>query len=408
MKIYLLLLIVIVIGCSSNEDKAIVPLDNAVQIKPNQYGFVDNVLIATNKVVERNQTISDLLNPNGITFQEIYQLERNFKKVFDVRKIQKDKNYTLFFADDSTNKLEYFVYEEDPINYVVFDFSDSMHVYKGQKEITKIIKTASGVINNSLYQTLIDKELSPVIALKLSEVFAWQIDFYGIQKGDYFRVVYEAEYIDSQFVSTGRILAAQFNHQSNDFFGFYFDDEEDYFDEEGGSLRKAFLKAPLKFSRISSKFSNRRFHPILRIYRPHHGIDYAAPTGTPIQSVGDGTVLEARRKGGNGKYIKIRHNSTYTSAYLHLSKYGKGIKSGTKVKQGQIIGYVGSTGLSTGPHLDFRFYKNGTPINYLKMEFPPSKPLEEKYTSKYDSLKNHYWNQLEKEKIDSPDHLAKK
>ncbi|MGD8778413.1 MAG: peptidoglycan DD-metalloendopeptidase family protein [Ignavibacteria bacterium] len=408
MKKYLLLIITIILfSCSSNEENEIIPADEP-QNYLNEYGFIDSALAFEKKLVGKNETLTDILIPHGITFQQIFQIEKAFKGTFDVRKIQGGKSYTLFFADDTTEKLEYFVYEKDQVNYVVFDFRDSINLYNGRKEITTVVKTSSGVIQNSLYQTLLDKNLSPVIALKLSEVFAWQIDFYAVKRGDYFRVLYEAEYIDTQFVGTGKILAAQFNHESKDFLGFYFDDVHDYFDEKGSSLRKAFLKAPLKFSRISSRFTNRRFHPILRIYRPHHGIDYAAPTGTPVQAVGDGTVLEARRKGGNGNYVKIRHNSTYTSAYLHLSRYGKGIKSGVKVRQGQVIGYVGSTGLSTGPHLDFRFYKNGTPINYLKMEFPPSKPLDGKYKEKYDSLVNECWLQLEKEIIQHADHLVKK
>jgi murein DD-endopeptidase MepM/ murein hydrolase activator NlpD len=219
-----------------------------------------------------------------------------------------------------------------------------------------------------------------------------------LQPGDYFKVIYDAKYLDEEFMTVGRIEAAVFNHRGEDYYGFYFEEDEsaDYFDEEGNSLRKEFLKAPLKFGRISSRYSNNRFHPVLKTYRPHRGIDYAAPTGMPVQSIGDGVIIEKGYKRSNGNWVKIKHNSTYSSAYLHLSKFRKGISRGSSVRQGQIIGYVGSTGLTTGPHLDFRFYINGTPVNFLNQEFPPSKPVDKEY---HDA----YWNYMSglKDRMDS-------
>jgi murein DD-endopeptidase MepM/ murein hydrolase activator NlpD len=235
--------------------------------------------------------------------------------------------------------------------------------------------------------------MDPRLALELSDIYAWTIDFYGLQKGDSFNLVFEKESIDSIYVGIGKVLACHFIHAGHNYQAYLYsqDSLEDYFDEEGGSLRRAFLKAPLKFGRISSHFSNSRLHPVLKIRRPHHGVDYAAPTGTPILTIGDGKVTFVGRKGGYGNRVEIKHNSTYSTGYAHLSKYAKGLKAGDFVKQGTIIGYVGATGLATGPHLDFRVYKNGTPIDPLKMESPPAIPINDANKSAF-AEKIIYWN----------------
>ncbi len=232
-------------------------------------------------------------------------------------------------------------------------------------------------------------DLDDNLAFRLSEIFGWQIDFYAIQDGDYFSVVFEEEYVNGEFSSTGKILSAYFSHNKKDFYGFAFNVEDgtEYYDLDGNSLRRAFLKAPLKFSRISSKFTQSRFHPVLKIYRPHTGIDYAAGIGTPVQAVGDGVILSAEYNRGAGNYVRIKHNGTYASGYMHLSRYGTGIRKGARVRQGDVIGYVGSTGLSTGPHLDFRFWINNQPANYLTLEFPSSNPIDKKYKADFDKLK---------------------
>jgi murein DD-endopeptidase MepM/ murein hydrolase activator NlpD len=208
-------------------------------------------------------------------------------------------------------------------------------------------------------------EATPELAIKLSQIFAWQIDFYHLQKGDHFKVIYDELFVDDKFFAIGTIKAALFSHSGKDFYAIPFtqDSVYQYFDEEGNSLRKAFLKAPLEFGRISSRYSKSRLHPVLKTHRPHLGVDYAAPIGTPIRTTGDGVVSDIGYDRGSGKFIKIRHNSIYITMYLHLSRYSKGIKKGSKVQQGQVIGYVGSTGLSTGPHLDYRFIVNGNPVD---------------------------------------------
>jgi len=233
---------------------------------------------------------------------------------------------------------------------------------------------------------MVATDTDPMLAVELSEIFAWSIDFFGIQEGDRYKVLYEESYVDSLSVGIDRILGAWFFSSGTEFWAIPFEQDgvRSFFDEKGNSLRKAFLKAPLRYSRISSGFSNSRYHPVLKIRRPHHGVDYAAPTGTPVHTVGDGIVTKiGYQANGGGNYVKIKHNSVYTTTYMHLSRFGKGIRSGVYVKQGEIIGYVGATGLATGPHLDFRFYKNGSAVNPLTVEAPPVEPVHPENLNPY-------------------------
>lgn len=343
--------------------------------------------------VRSGQNLSDILMKQGIPMTEIDAISKKSILTFDVRKMKINNPFYFFMSKKQPSKVEYFIYEINPVDYVVYDLSDSLRIYKEKKPIVTQIKTASGVITSSLWNTMKAQALNPVLAMDLSEIYAWSIDFFGIQKGDKFRVIYEENFVSGKSIGIGRIFAAQFVHAKEDFYAFRFtqNNEESYFDNKGKSLKKAFLKAPLKFNRISSQFSNARFHPVLRIYRPHHGVDYAAPTGTPVFSIGEGTVIaKAYQAGGGGNYLKIKHNSVYTTSYMHLSKFGEGISSGSRVKQGQVIGYVGSTGLSSGPHLDFRVFMNGSPVNPLTIKSPPTEPVFEKnmkdYTIHRDSM----------------------
>jgi len=231
------------------------------------------------------------------------------------------------------------------------------------------------------------------MANNLSEIYAWTIDFFGLQKGDRYKVYFEKQFVEGKYIELGKIIAADFYHAGDDNYAFYFEqnNQGDYFDEKGNSLQRTFLKAPLRYSRISSGFSNSRLHPVLKIRRPHHGVDYAAPSGTPVHTVGDGIVVKkGYQKRGGGNYIKIKHNGTYSTTYMHLKGFSKGIAVGKKVKQGDLIGYVGKTGLATGPHLDFRFYRNGKAVNPLKVESPPSKPIDSAYIEQFDSIVKQY------------------
>jgi murein DD-endopeptidase MepM/ murein hydrolase activator NlpD len=315
----------------------------------------------------------------------------NEHKGFDLRKIRAGNKYAIFLEKDSLATLRYLVYEHTPVDYVLFSFFDKVSIEMGQKEVIQKSQFAGGSIVTSLWNAMIDQEINPMLANELSEIYAWSIDFFGLQPADSFSVVYDEQYVDSVSVGLGKIHAAYFRHAGRDFYAIPFvqDSVESYYDVEGLSLRKAFLKAPLRYSRISSRYSHSRMHRILKIRRPHHGVDYSAPSGTPVQAIGDGKIIEAKRgynKGG-GNMIKIRHNSTYSTAYLHLAGFAPGIKQGIYVRQSDVIGYVGTTGLSTGPHLDFRFYKNGKAIDPLKVEAPPVDPVREENKLAFDSAK---------------------
>ena len=342
------------------------------------FGFpVDSFRIIEGRVLP-NQNLGEILTGFDVSMAKIDQLARCSEGIFDLKKIRSGQNYYFFQHPDTSKDNNYLVYEKNRIEYVIFNLTDSLNISTGKKEVKARQKSVSGVITSNLWNTLEDKKLDPNLALKLSDIYAWTIDFFGIQKGDRFRVLYEEQFVDSVSIGIGPIFAAEFEHMGRSYLSFRFfqDDHFDYFDDKGENLRKAFLKAPLNFSRISSRFSGSRFHPILRIRRPHFGVDYTASRGTPVMSIGEGTVIERSHQGGSGNYVKIRHNTVYTTTYMHLSGFAAGISPGTRVSQGQVIGYVGSTGLSTGPHLDFRIYKNGTPVDPLKIEAPPAEPVK--------------------------------
>ncbi|MCF8332483.1 MAG: peptidoglycan DD-metalloendopeptidase family protein [Bacteroidales bacterium] len=349
------------------------------------YGIVVDSLIAERHQVENRQNLSEILSQLGVDMKTIDLLAKKSVDIFDVRKIRSGNYYSVLSGKDSSRSLQYFVYEKNATDYVVYDLRDSVRIYTGKKQVERKLKQASGVIDNSLWMSMKEGGFNPFLAIRLSEIYAWVIDFYAIEKGDQYKVIYEQLYVDDEPAGLGRIKASWFKHMGEPFYAFYFvqDSTGDYFDVEANSLRRTFLKAPLRFSRISSGFSHSRLHPILRIRRPHHGVDYAAPTGTPVHAIGDGKIIKASYSGGAGNYVKIKHNGTYTTGYMHLSKYGNGIKTGKYVKQGDIIGYVGSTGLSTGPHLDFRFYRNGSPVNPLKVESPPAEPVDSNNLERY-------------------------
>lgn len=354
-----------------------------------EYGMVVDSFFVVKDVVKSNENLSSILLKYNTSMIAVEQLVTKAAGIFDVRKIRAGNKYTVLSSNDSLRKAEYFIYETNPTEYVVFETGDSLHVHLGQKEVEVRIRTASNTISSSLWNAMNEIGASPNVTVALSEIYAWTIDFYSIQKGDNFTAIYEELVVDGETIGMGNILSARFNHGGKDNFAFRFvqDNKPDYFDDKGQSLRRAFLKAPLKFSRISSHFSNSRLHPVLRIRRPHHGVDYAAPKGTPVHSIGNGTVIEVRYAGGAGRMIKIRHNAMYTTAYLHLSGYAKGISKGAHVQQGQVIGYVGSSGLSTGPHLDFRFYKNGSPVDPLKVESPPALPVKKELADSFNIVK---------------------
>jgi murein DD-endopeptidase MepM/ murein hydrolase activator NlpD len=339
--------------------------------------------------IKPNGFLSEILLKHGISLQEIDQVIKNSRTVFDVRNIRTGNTYILFCDKDSIARARYLVYEHDPSTCYVFSFNDSLNITPFRKKIRSEIRYASGTIETSLWDAMINGNLHPQLAVELSDIFAWTVDFFGLQKGDNFKVIYEELFIDDKSLGTGKIYGAQFNRSGSAITAIPFiqDGKETYFDTEGKSLRKAFLKAPLQFTRISSRFSSSRMHPILRIRRPHYGVDYAAPIGTPVYSIGDGRIISTTTENGSGKMVKIQHNSVYATTYMHLSRFGADISPGKYIKQGAIIGFVGSSGLSTGPHLDFRVYQNGSPVDPLKVDAPPVEPVSEVNKAKFEKDK---------------------
>lgn len=351
-----------------------------------KYGFpIEEFAVETNEV-ERNHSLSTILRQYDISFGTIDEIAKKAKKIFNVRRIKSGHEYSVLFSKDSLKTPEYFIYENTPVEYIVFDLRDTLNVFKGEKEIVKHRKQIKGSVESSLWNAMVAADSDPLLSIELSDIYAWTIDFFGIGKGDQFNIIYEESFVDDKPIHQIKVIAANFVHHNSDNYAFAFTEgeKEGFFDEKGKSLQKAFLKAPLKFSRISSRFSNNRYHPVLKTYRAHHGVDYAAPTGTPVHTIGDGVITKRAYQGnGGGNYLTIKHNSVYSTTYMHLSRFEKGMNAGTRVKQGQTIGYVGATGLATGPHLDFRVHKNGTPINPLNMESPPVSPVKEENVARY-------------------------
>ncbi len=391
--IYLVAVVLFFSSCNSRNNKEQLEATVEYYMPELVYGInVDTLEIRQDKV-KRNEFLADILLRNGVDYSVIDYIARNTKDTFDVRHIKYGNTYHIFYTTDSVPRALYFVYDITPSSYVLYHLVDSVYAVRGEKEIVTRIATTKGNIQSSLWNALVENKADPNLANELSEIYAWTIDFFGLQKGDSYKAIYETFYVDDNYTGLGRVMAASFNHGSKDLYAFYFEQngKGDYFDTAGNSLQRTFLKAPLRYSRISSGFSNSRMHPVLKIRRPHHGVDYAAPAGTPVHTVGDGVVVKkGYQKNGGGNYIKIKHNGTYSTTYMHLKGFAKGIKVGQHVNQGDLIGFVGSTGLATGPHLDFRFYRNGRAINPLKVESPPSKPVEENYRAAFDSVVSHY------------------
>ena len=372
---------------SENDSTSVNAVSHSKIIK---YGVDVTDLIESENTISPGHSLSNILSSSGADANSINNLNLVPDSILDPRKINAGNKYTIYNVNDSAHTLRYFVYHKSKQDFVVLEFLEDTIIASIFSKPTISKKRVSGaVITSSLWNAISDSELDINLALKLSDIYAWSIDFFGLQKMDSFIVYYSELYIDNEPIGIDSIYSAIFYHANHPYYAIYFEKEDikGYWDLEGNSLRKAFLKAPLSFSRISSHFTYARKHPIYKTVRPHTGVDYAAPAGTPVMSIGDGVVIAKGYKGGGGNTIKIRHNSVYTTAYLHLSKFASNIKEGTHVSQGQVIGYVGSTGSSTGPHLDFRVWKNGEPINPLKLESPPVEPIPDNLKAEFDSIK---------------------
>jgi murein DD-endopeptidase MepM/ murein hydrolase activator NlpD len=354
------------------------------------YGINVNEHVVIEEKIKKNQFLADILAEYNVPVKLINQVSALPRNVFDVRKVAANKKYTLICQPDSTRTAKVFVYEPNPIDYIVFTFEDSLWVDVCQRDVVVEEKSISGVIESSLSETIEQMGISHELTNKFVDIFAWQVDFQRLQKGDVFKLVYEELQVEGRSIGIRNINGIYFEHFGSGYYAIPFDQGEgkDYFDEHGKSLRKALLKYPIEFTRISSRYTGRRFHPVQKVFKAHLGTDFAAPTGTPIRSVGDGIVEEAQYKSNNGNYVKIRHNGTYTTQYLHMSRIEPGIKAGQRVRQGQRIGYVGSTGLATGPHLCYRFWRNGVQVDALRVELPPSQPIMSDHAEAYEQVKS--------------------
>ena len=355
-----------------------------------EYGIPVDSFNTTEGNVKAGETLSAILGKLGCKGQVIHQLNYFSSDTFDVKRIRQGDSYTAYYSKDSIPELTYVVYHQSVVDHIVFHVCDTLCAHRFKKTVRTEQRIAHAVISTSLWDAIISNNLHRQLALDLSDIYAWSIDFFSLQKNDSFVVLYDELFVDTLSIGIGKIHAATFTHRGKTFSAFYFKNDQvnGFWDENGNSLRKAFLKAPLKFSRISSGFSYARKHPVYKTIRPHTGVDYAAPAGTPVMSIGDGVVVEKGYKGGGGNTVKVRHNSVYTTAYLHLSRYAKNLQVGSHVSQGEVIGYVGSTGTSTGAHLDFRVWKNGSPINPLTMESPSVEPIPQNAMTEFIALRD--------------------
>ena len=393
MMFFAALLMLVSCGCSSESE---VPVqDSSAEQDENASGICLDSLRCVEGKVKNGQFFSNLMASLGLDSRQSYDLTQACGEVFDVRSLRVGNKYKAYYEGDV---LQYVVYTKDKVNEVVFKCTEPYEVTVSSKPVTVEKKYADVTISSSLWVDMRAAGVSPLLILDLSDIYAWTVDFFGLQKGDRFRVLYDEKVCDGETIGIDTVGYAVFSHNGRNLPMVMFNQGDGgniWWDENGASMRKAFLKAPLKFSRISSGFSYARKHPVTKKVRPHTGVDYAAPTGTPVMTIGDGVVTSVKYEGAGGKTIRIKHNSVYSTAYLHLSKYAKGIKAGTRVRQGEVIGYVGSTGRSTGPHLDFRVWKNGTPINPLKMESPPAEPIRQSNKKAFDETHAKYKAQID-------------
>lgn len=386
-------ILAVVLLASCKEDK---PLkEEVVAVKADeipvivkQYGFNLDEFKVQQDTVKSGDSFGELMLQNKVDYPKIAKVSEEFRDTFDVRKIMVGKPYWILKSKDSTERAQVFIYENDRINYTVVDLRDSVVAYKEKKEVKFVEREASGVIETSLSEAILEQGIDYNVTNNLSEIYAWTIDFFRLQKGDKFKVIYKEKFInDSIYAGAGPIEAAYFEHNGKPFYAFNFEADslknlDDYFDESANNLRRTFLRAPVKFSRISSRYNLKRR---IRYYgykvRPHKGTDYAAPVGTPILATANGTVTESTRRGGNGRYVKIRHNGTYSTQYLHMKK--QKVKRGDFVQQGDVIGWVGMTGNTGGPHVCYRFWKNGRQVDPFRQELPAAEPLAEELRPKY-------------------------
>ena len=393
-----LIIVLITFSCGEKENETKIEVVKEKIIK--EFGFTLNNFNVKKDTIESGDSFGLILEKNNLFYPKIYNIVQETKKVFDIRKINVGRPYTILSSKDSLNQPLIFIYQPNAIDYLVVSLGDSLWAEKKQKEIKLKEFEAMGSIKSSLAETMQELNLSPLLTNELSEIYAWNIDFFRLEKGDNFKIQYTSRYVDdSIYIGLNRIHNAFFEHRGKPFYAIEFETDSirgmfEYFDDKGKNLRRAFLLSPVQFSRISSRYNLRRKIAYYGRVRPHYGTDFAAPVGTPIRSTADGRVVKSGYTKGNGYYVTVSHNATYSTQYLHMKK--RGLKVGTYVKQGDKIGEVGMTGFTSGPHVCYRFWKNGRQVDPLKQKLPEAKPIS-------DSLKRKYLTYMApiKDKLDS-------
>ena len=376
------------VACNEdNDEKAIQPEKEKAPPVIKEYGMVLNDFEVVRDTIKSGDFFGAIMDKHGIDPGTVYEISEKVKDTFNPAKIRAGNKYLILKSKDTASTPEYFIYENDRINYTVVSLKDSIYANNRKRPVTIKEKELSGVITSSLSEAMEAQGVSPLLVYELSNIYQWSIDFFKLQKGDQFKMVYREKYIDDTvFVGVEEIEAAVFNHSEKPFYAFnYLSDsisgKPSFYDEEAKALQSFFLKAPLNYSRISSRFTQRRFHPVQKRWKAHLGTDYAAPYNTPIVSTANGRVIASSYTSGNGNYVKIQHDSKYTTQYLHMTK--RAVKNGQYVKQGDVIGYVGSTGLATGPHVCYRFWVNGKQVDPFRQNLPSAKHIENEYKDQY-------------------------
>jgi len=366
-----------------------------------EFGYILNDYFVVKDTIKTGETFGEILSRHKLSGAEIHEIAEAAMDTFNIKKLIVGRPYTILAKKDTTQKAQVFIYQPNQIEYLIIDFKDTIQTTFGKKEVRIETKTASGVISSSLSEAMNEEGLNYILAHEMSDIYAWSIDFFHLQKGDNFKLIYDEKFIDDTVsVGVGNIRAAYFEHKGKPTYAFHFmtdsiNNRSDYYDDNAKFLRRQFLKAPLEFSRISSRYNlNRRIKFYGYRLRPHLGTDFAAPVGTPIKSTANGTVIASEYNRGNGNYVKVKHNATYTTQYLHMSK--RKVRVGQSVRQGDVIGYVGMTGNTSGPHVCYRFWKNGKQIDPLKEKFPEAEPIREDLKEQYFTFVKPLKAQLEK------------
>lgn len=365
-----------------------------------RFGFNLDEFYVKLDTIKYGDSFGELMQQHKVDYPKVAAISENFRDSFDVRKIRVGKPYVILQSKDTLAQAQVFIYENDPINYTVVDLRDTVKVYKNKNKVKYVQREVSGVIESSLSEAILQQGVDYNVTHNLANVYAWTIDFSRLQKNDKFKIIYNEKYInDTVYAGAEPIEAAYFQHNGKPIYAFAYENDSlrsivDYFDENANNLRRTFLRMPVEYGRLSSRYNlKRRIKYYGYKLRPHKGTDYAAPIGTPIMATADGTVVESTRRGGNGKYVKIRHNGTYSTQYLHMK--AQNVKKGQFVRQGDVIGWIGMTGNTGGPHVCYRFWKNGRQVDPLKEELPQAEPL-------HDSLKEDYFAYIStyKEQLD--------